>query len=214
MTLGSVTEEGLPAARAERQRRLLVLRPLFLHQRHEFAGDEGEGDEDRREHDARHREDDLDVMALEIVPEIALRAEQQHIDQARDDRRHREGQVDQRVQDALALELELGDGPGGRETEDDIGGNGDGGDEQRQPDGGERVGVGEGGEIGAEACPERLDEDRHQGSRRNSTRKTTAVAISMTRTAYRSVVTAGPVGARSGVERGRHQSCRTSALQA
>ena len=53
--------EGLPARRAERQRRLLVVAALLGHQRDQLARDEGEGDEDRREHDAGHREDDLEV---------------------------------------------------------------------------------------------------------------------------------------------------------
>ncbi len=43
-----------------------------------------------------HREDDLDAVRLEPRPEQALRAEQQHEDQARDHRRDRERQVDQR----------------------------------------------------------------------------------------------------------------------
>ena len=45
--------------------------------------------------DAGQREDDLDVMVLRASAEPAMRAEQQHIDQARDDRRDRKGQVDQ-----------------------------------------------------------------------------------------------------------------------
>ena len=57
--------EGLPAIGAERQRRLLVAVALFLHQRDQFARDEGEGDEDGGEHDARHREQDLDAMRLQ-----------------------------------------------------------------------------------------------------------------------------------------------------
>ena len=54
--------EGLPAGGAQRQRRLLVLGALLLHQRDQLAGDEREGDEDRRQHDAGHGEDDLDVV--------------------------------------------------------------------------------------------------------------------------------------------------------
>ena len=41
-------------------------------------------------------------------PEQALGAEHQHVDQAGDHRRHRERQVDQRHQQALAAEIELG----------------------------------------------------------------------------------------------------------
>ena len=97
--------------------------------------------------------------------EPALGAEQQHVDQAGDDRRDRERQVDQRDQEALAVELELGDRPGGGEAEDEVGRHRDRRDEQRQPDGGQRVGVGEGGEIGAKPVAERLDEDRRRSGR-------------------------------------------------
>ena len=94
--------------------------------------------------------------------EIALSAEQQHIDEPRDHRRDREGKVDQGVEDALARELEFGDGPGGGQAEHHIGGNGDGRDEQGEPDGSEGVGLGDGGEISADAGAERFDEHRSQ----------------------------------------------------
>ena len=55
-------EEGLQAGGAERHRCLLVLGALLFHQRDEFARDEGKGHEHGGEHDARQREDDLDVM--------------------------------------------------------------------------------------------------------------------------------------------------------
>ena len=100
-----------PGRRSASRSRQATARPrpasLLLHQRHELAGDEGEGDEDGGEHDAWQRKDDLDVVALEIVPEIALGSEQKHVDQAGDHRRHREGKVDQRVQDALPLNSNL-----------------------------------------------------------------------------------------------------------
>ena len=155
-------EEGLPAARAERQRRLLVLRPLLLHDRDQLAGDEGEGDEDRREHDAGHGEDDLDAVRLQERAEEALRAEEQHVDQARGHRRDRERQVDQRDQEALALELELGDRPGGGEAEDEVGRHRDRRDDQRQLDRGERVALGDRREVGADALREGLEEDDDQ----------------------------------------------------
>src|SRR5512134_708753 len=44
-------KERMPAAGAERDRRFLVLRALFLHQRDQFPGNEGKRHEDRREHD-------------------------------------------------------------------------------------------------------------------------------------------------------------------
>ena len=88
-------EEDLEAARAERQRGFFLGRSLLLHERNHLARDERKGDEQRRQHDARHGEDDLDAVRGEPRPEQALRAEQEHEDQARDDRRHRERQVDQ-----------------------------------------------------------------------------------------------------------------------
>jgi hypothetical protein len=62
------------------------------------------------------------LMSLSDQPaaEPALRAEDQHEDQTGDDRRNRERQVDQRDQELLAAELELGDRPGGRHTEDEV----------------------------------------------------------------------------------------------
>ena len=101
--LGSVTRQKVcQPLSAQRQRRLLVGRALLLHQRDQFARHEGEGDEDRGQHDAGHGEHDLDAVALQPGTEQALRAEQQHIDQAGDDRRDRERQVDQRGQEGLA----------------------------------------------------------------------------------------------------------------
>jgi hypothetical protein len=51
------------------------------------------------------------MSILQPVPEIALRAEQEHEDQPGDDRRHRERQIDYRDQQALAPEVVLGDRP-------------------------------------------------------------------------------------------------------
>ena len=59
------SEEGAQARGAQGQRRLLLGRALFLHQRDQLAGDEREGDEDRRQHDAGHGEDDLEVPVVE-----------------------------------------------------------------------------------------------------------------------------------------------------
>ena len=169
--------EGLPAAGAERQRRFLVAGALLLHQRDQFARDEREGDEDRGEHDAGHREDDLDAVRLEPRPEEAAGAEQQHVDQARDHRRHREGQVDQRGQEGLALELELGDRPGGGDAEDQVERHGDRRDQQRQPDRRQRVGIGQRLEDLGRPVAERLDRrPRSAAARRNTARKTKADA--------------------------------------
>src|SRR3546814_1999895 len=86
--------EGLPAAGAKRKRRLLILPPLLGHQRDQFACNERKGDEDRRKHDSRHRKDDFYVIGPEPGVKNAAAAEKQHIDEARDHRRHRDRQVD------------------------------------------------------------------------------------------------------------------------
>ena len=87
--------------------------------------------------------------SLEPGPEPALRAEHQHVDQARDHRRDRERQVDQRDQQLLAAEIELGDRPGGRDAEHEVQRHGDGRGQQRQPDGRQRIGLDERREVDA-----------------------------------------------------------------
>ena len=155
-------EEDLQAAGAQHARGLLLLGALLLHQRDQLARDEREGHEDGREHDARHGEDDLDVVLGEPGTEQPLGAEQQHVDQAGDHRRDRERQIDQRGQQALARELELRDRPGRGDAEDQVQGHGDRRDQQREPDRGERIRLGDAGEIGAEPLAQRLDEHREQ----------------------------------------------------
>ena len=104
-------QKRLPAARAERQRGLFFVVALRRHQRQQLARDERKRDEDRRQHDARHGEDDLDVVGRQPRSEQSLGAEEQHVRQPGHDRRDRERQIDQRDQQALAGELELADGP-------------------------------------------------------------------------------------------------------
>jgi hypothetical protein len=92
-------------------------------------------------------------------PERPLRAEQQHVDEARHHRRDREGQVDQGDEEALAPELELRDRPGGRDAEHQVERHRDRRDREGEPDRRPGVRVLEGFEIGRKALPERLDED-------------------------------------------------------
>ena len=129
-----------------------------------------------------HGEDDLDVVRLEPGAEQALRAEQQHVDQAGDHRRDRERQVDQRDQEALAPELELGDRPGGGHAEDQVERHGDGRDQQGQSDRSERVRLGDAGEIGAEPLRNASTNTASSGSSRKRPRKASATAISRPRT--------------------------------
>ena len=101
-------------------------------------------------------------LRLEPGPEPALEPEQQHEHQARDHRRHRERQVDQRDEEALAAELELGDRPGGRDPDQRV-------ERHRHRRGGERerdrrpgVGMPQRGKVGRDSLGERLGEDGDQ----------------------------------------------------
>ena len=142
-----------------------------------------------------HGEDDLDVVLREPRAEQPLRAEQQHVDQAGDHRRDRERQIDQRDQQALAPELELRDRPGGGDAEDEVERHGDRRDQQGEPDRGERIRLGDAGEIGAEPLAQRLDEHREQRQQQEQRRGTRAPPRSaMARTAGRSAVTAPRAG--------------------
>src|SRR5678815_218930 len=98
--------KDLPAARAEHARRLFLLGALRLHQRNQLAGDEREGDEDRRDDDAGQREDDLQVVVAQPFAEPALEAEDEDEDQPGDDRADRERQVDEGQQQVLATKVE------------------------------------------------------------------------------------------------------------
>ena len=69
---------------------------------HRLADDERQRDEDRREHHPGHREDDLDALFGEPVAEPAGLPVDEHEREADDDRRDREGQVDQQAEDRLA----------------------------------------------------------------------------------------------------------------
>jgi hypothetical protein len=130
-----------------------------LHDRDQLAGDEGKGDEHRRQGDARNGEDDLEIVVQQPFAEIALQAEQDDVDQAGDHRRHAERQVDERQEQRLAGEIEFRDQPRGDDAEEYIQRDRDEGDRQRQQDGRLRVGIGESAEIVGDAFAERLEED-------------------------------------------------------
>ncbi len=161
--LGSVTRQNVcQPLGAQHRRRFLLLGALRLHQRDQLARDERKGDEHRRQHDARHGEDDLEVVLAQPRPEPALQAEDQHVDQARDHRRHRERQVDQRDQQVLAAEAELGDRPGRGHAEDEVQRHRDRRGQQRQPDRVQRIRLGDRREIDAEPLLQRLVEHERQ----------------------------------------------------
>ena len=161
--------EGLPAAGAERERGLFLFRAGGLHDGDQFARDEGESDEQRGQHHAGHGENDPDVvlgqpavLVVQPMAEPALRTEKQDKDEAGHDRRDGEGQINERDQEGLAAKLELGDGPGGGDAEDEVERHADGRDEQGEPNRGERVRLGERTQIEPDARGERLIEDVDQ----------------------------------------------------
>jgi hypothetical protein len=148
--------EGLPAGRAEHDGGLLLVGALRLHQRNELARDEREGHEHGGQHDAGHGEDDLDVVVGQPRADPALRAEHQHVDQARHHRRHRERQIDQRGEEGLAAELELGDGPGRSHAEHEVQRHRDGGRDQREADRAPGIGLLQRFEVRRDALAQRL----------------------------------------------------------
>ncbi len=173
-------KEGLPTGRAQHDGRLLLFAALRLHQRNQLARHEREGDEHGGQHDARHGKDDLEIVRGQRRPEPSLRTEQQHVDQPRDDRRHRERQIDQRQQQVLAAKLELGDGPRRRHAEHHVERHRDRRDAQREGDGGQRIGLDQRRPVDVQALAQhfvehtgqrheqeqRQEHERHQDQRR------------------------------------------------
>ncbi len=94
--------------------------PDLLHQRDQFARDEREGDEHRREHHARQREDDLDVVAASHGPNKPCAPNSSTKTRPRDHRRDRERQVDERIRTLLPRKVEFGDRPGRADAEDRV----------------------------------------------------------------------------------------------
>ena len=135
--------ESLPAVRAKREGGLFLIRARCLHHRNQFARHERKRDEHRCQNDARHGEDDFQIVIAQPFAEETLQAEQHNEHQSRDDGRHRERQINQRDEQRLAPELKLGDGPRRRETEDDIQRHANRRDEQGEFDRLPRIGMGE-----------------------------------------------------------------------
>ena len=65
----------LPAAGAQRTGGLLLFVPLRLHERDQLPRHERKGDEKRGEHDAGHREDQMNVISVENRADPALASE-------------------------------------------------------------------------------------------------------------------------------------------
>ena len=105
--------EDREAAGAERGRRLLHLAVHLDQQRLHRADDEGQGDEEQGDDDRGAGEGDVDAERAVV----AVEGEQ---GEAGDDRRQREGQVDDRVDDGLAGELVADQDPGDDRAEDRV----------------------------------------------------------------------------------------------
>ena len=136
---------------------------MRLHQRNQFAGNERKGDKHRGQHNARHREHDLDVMLGQPRPQPPLRAEHQHVNEARDHRRHRERQVDQREQNLLATKFKFRNRPGSSDAEHEIERHRDRRHGERELDRGRGIGLGERGPIGIQPLLESFM--KHRGQR-------------------------------------------------
>ena len=212
LTFGSVTRRNicqpfapsrLAASSSSRARR--------LHDRDELARDKRERHEDRRQHDAGHGEDDLDVALEQPRPEPALPAEELHEDQSGHDRRHGERQIDQRREQPLAAEVEPGDRPRGGDAEDRVGRHRQRGDEERQPDCRERLGSLDRLDVRLPSVAQRLDEDERRTGRRETGKRKPAPASSAPH--ERAVVRSTRVGAkppRNCLRSERAGSCRVS----
>ncbi|MNX83064.1 hypothetical protein D3C86_1148140 [compost metagenome] len=86
-------------------------------------------------------------MRIEERAEQTLKAVNEEIGDAGDDRRNREGYFDQHQQETPAREIELGDRPCGGHTEGGINRHGDQRRQYRQHDGVAGIGMGDGGGI-------------------------------------------------------------------
>jgi hypothetical protein len=178
-------EEGLPPARAEHARGLFLVRPGGFHHGDDLAGDERKRDEHRREHDPGHGKNDAEVVFGEPRTKEALASGEQHEDQTGDDRRHRDGQIDQRDQHVPTAKPELGNRPSCAEAEDQVGRNGHRRGDERQPEGSAGVRLHDGGEVRSDSGPkgpgehgkqrdrekEREESDRDAGERPSDNRR-------------------------------------------
>ena len=163
--------ERLPAAGAQHARGLLLDPALRLHERNQFARDKRKRHKHRRQHDAGHGKNDLDVVRQKPRTEQPLRAKQQHVNQSGNDGRNRERQINQRDEHGFAAEIEFRNRPRRRHAEDAIQRHGDAGGDERQFDGAQGVRVVERVKIETGALGERLRENRRQRHDQEQTEK-------------------------------------------
>src|SRR3546814_16602052 len=108
---------------------------------------------------AGHGKKYLDVVLVQPFTHPSLGAEYQHVDQSRNHRRHREGQVDKSNQQVLAAKVELGDAPGSGYAKYQIERDGNGSGQQGKPDRRQRVRFDDGGNVGIQALAEGFGKD-------------------------------------------------------
>ena len=154
--------EHLKLVSAERSRRLFVAEVRLLEQWNEFLGDEGQRDEERREHHARQREDYLEAEKLEYGRVESVASVEEHEHESHNDRADREGQIEERDHRALARELISRDVERTHDAEDGVERHGNARADERHLDRLEKVVVNHGGEEGPWAIFEGLDEDVRQ----------------------------------------------------
>ena len=90
--------ERLPPGRPQRRCGLFLVVPNLAQHRHDLTDDKWQAHEDRRQNDARGREDDLDADRLQRVAQPAPAPVQQRQRQPDDHRRDRKRQVDERLE--------------------------------------------------------------------------------------------------------------------
>src|SRR6185369_14907804 len=127
-------EEGLKPRCTQHHGGLLFVPPLGFHQRNQFTGNKGESDEDCCQYDPRSGEYDLYVVGFEKWPKPPFTAENENVDQAGDNRRHRKGEIYEGYQQVLPGKAEFGYCPGCDNTENEIEWHCYDCDQQGQPD--------------------------------------------------------------------------------
>ena len=177
--------ERLPAARAQHARGFFLAAALRLHERNQFARDERKRDKNGRQHNARHGENDFEIVLVQPVcqpgklrmvrvqvkSQPALRAENQDVNQAGNHRRNGERQVNQREQNIFAAKIKFRNRPGRADAENAVQRHGDGGGGERELDGAPGVRVAQGCKIKADALGKRLREHKHQRKEKKQAQK-------------------------------------------
>ena len=166
--------EGRERRRAERRRGLLLLDADLAQHGHDLAHDERQRDEGRGEQHRRQREQDLDPVSEQPVPEPAVARVEQVEREPDDDRRERHRQVDDRVHEPHARNPVAHDRERAEDAERRVQRHGDHRDLEREAQRMRRVVVRDRRPEGVPAVlerppedePDRRDEDQRQVAER------------------------------------------------